>query len=88
MGDGRDEGWEERRRERQRRMTVRVVTRGSDDEEDDDPSDLTTPAERIALVWQLTRETWSLTGRPFPSYARADMPVRAVSRAEADSVEW
>jgi len=37
-------------------------------------------AEAISLVTQLTRESWSAAGLEFPSYTRAETPVRFVPR--------
>jgi hypothetical protein len=42
----------------------------------DDLSASTTPAQRLALVTQLSRRMWALSGRAVPSYVRAEMPVR------------
>jgi hypothetical protein len=47
-----------------------------EDEGGDDPRDVSTVDERVALVWQLTREAWSLQGREMPSYRRAETPGR------------
>lgn len=44
------------------------------DECDDDISDVTTAAERIAMMWPLAYEAWRLAGRPIPSYDRAHTP--------------
>jgi len=33
------------------------------------------------MVWELTRRMWSLTGRAWPEYARADLPVRVIRPA-------
>jgi hypothetical protein len=44
----------------------------------DDLADALTAEERIALVWTLSARMWELTGRPFPTYARADIPVSVV----------
>jgi len=52
---------------------VRVYRLG--EEPGDDLSALTTPAERLALVWELTLRAWALMGRPIPSYSRDRMPV-------------
>ena len=35
----------------------------------------TTVAERLELVWTLTRECWAIGPHPWPTYARADAPV-------------
>jgi hypothetical protein len=48
------------------------------DEPADDLSDSTTPEERLAMMWPLAVEAWSLTGRPFPDFARGDAPVRRI----------
>jgi len=38
----------------------------------------TTAAERLALVAELSREMWALTGREIPAYSRSEMPVAVV----------
>lgn len=53
-------------------LPVRVYRLGA--EPRDDLSELTTPEERIAMVWDLTARAWALTGRPFPDYERHRMP--------------
>lgn len=35
-----------------------------------------TPGERIAMVWRVTLDAWASSGRPIPSYSRANMPGR------------
>ena len=47
----------------------------------DDLSAVTTPAERLALVWELTERSWRLGNRAMPQYARAAMPIRVIRRA-------
>ena len=42
----------------------------------DDLSATTTAEERLAMMWPLAVEAWSLTGRPMPDYERKDTPVR------------
>lgn len=42
----------------------------------------TTAEQRVALVWELTLGAWSLTGKPLPSYERAQMPGRVVRRTD------
>lgn len=57
-------------------LPVRVYRRG--DEPGDDLSAMTTPAERLAMVWELTERAWLLQGaRPSP-YTRATMPIRII----------
>jgi hypothetical protein len=47
------------------------------------PAD-TTPGERLAMVWALSVDAWVLSGKPFPTYTRAEMPCRMVRRGEPD----
>lgn len=58
------------------RWAVRICRLG--EEPRDDLSDVTTVAERLAMVAELSRRMWELTGRPNPSYDRWEMPVRIV----------
>ncbi len=60
---------------RQARAGWPIVVRGLD-EPDDDISDVTTAAERIAMMWPLAQEAWRLAGRPIPTYDRAHTPTR------------
>ncbi len=46
----------------------------------DDLRDSTTPEQRVAMVWSLTLEAWSHSGKPLPDYSRADSPVRRFRR--------
>ncbi len=41
----------------------------------DDLIRTTTPEERLQMVEALSAEAWTLTGKPFPSYARQETPV-------------
>jgi hypothetical protein len=41
----------------------------------DDLSDRTTPEQRLAMMWPLAIEAWSLTGQPIPDYSRSEMPI-------------
>jgi hypothetical protein len=41
----------------------------------DDLSASTTPEARLAMVWTLTLEAWSLSGRDLPEYPRSETPV-------------
>ena len=53
------------------------ITRSSlNDEPSDDLSDVTTPAERIAMMAELAETAWRLAGRPLPSYERRNVPGR------------
>ena len=62
-----------------RRWTARVYRLG--EEPGDNLSAHTTPEQRLAMVTELTRRMWELTGRPVPSYQRAAMPGRVVRPA-------
>jgi hypothetical protein len=63
---------------RRRELPVRI--RRLQEPDDDDLSGSLDAAERVALVWALSRRMWELTGRPVPRYDRAAMPVRVVRR--------
>ncbi|HET7291262.1 MAG TPA: hypothetical protein VFM88_02450 [Vicinamibacteria bacterium] len=52
---------------------VRVYRLG--DEPGEDLSRLSTAEERLAMMWDLAREAWSLSGRPLPEYPRDATPV-------------
>ena len=63
-----------------RNMTARIVPLRSDaagDARVDGPVD-----ERVALVAELTRRVWAISGREFPTYTRRDIPFRLTSLAE------
>jgi hypothetical protein len=63
-----------------RNVQVRITTR-------DDPAGAnglwgpTTPEQRLELLAEASRTGWALTGRPVPSYSRADIPVRVFRRS-------
>ena len=58
-----------------------AIVRKLDEGCSDDLSASTTSEERIEMVAVLSRRMWELTGRPIPTYARHEMPVRVVRRA-------
>jgi hypothetical protein len=41
----------------------------------DDLRATSTAEERLAMMWPLALEAFSLTGRPLPGYGRAETPV-------------
>ena len=45
------------------------------EEPGDDLSRSTSAEERLAMMPGLAAEAWSLTGKPLPTYARAETPV-------------
>lgn len=57
------------------RGPIRVFRLG--EEPGDDLSAATTPEERIAMVWELTRRMWEFTGGPAP-IPRERIPIRIV----------
>ena len=61
-------------------MTARVVPLASD--EASDARVAGTPAERLALVAELSRRMWAITKRPMPTYTRKTMPVRMTTLAD------
>lgn len=52
---------------------ARVLHLGT--ESGDDLSAITTPDERVAMVWELTMRMWEFGGAPAPTYTRATIPV-------------
>jgi hypothetical protein len=57
-----------------RDLPVRI--RRLQDADSDDLSSVLDADQRVALVWELSRRMWELTGRPLPRYDRATIPVR------------
>lgn len=45
------------------------------EEPNEDLSAATTPAQRLAMMWPLALEAWTLMGKELPDYDRANMPV-------------
>jgi hypothetical protein len=41
-----------------------------------DLSDVTTPAERLAMMWGLAESAWKMAGQPWPTYDRRTIPAR------------
>ncbi|GIW52050.1 MAG: hypothetical protein KatS3mg081_1405 [Gemmatimonadales bacterium] len=41
-----------------------------------DLSGVTTPEQRLAMMWELALEAWELAGQALPTYDRASIPVR------------
>ena|SRR5437773_10390561 len=53
----------------------------------EDMSAVTTPVERIAMMWPLAQSAWRLSGRRLPPYRRDVVPLRFFppgARADAD----
>ena len=56
-----------------RSWPVRVYRLGA--EPGDDLGPTTTAEARLAMMWPLALEAWTLAARPVPTYARAETPV-------------
>jgi hypothetical protein len=48
------------------------------EEPEDDFATTTTAAERLAMIWPLTVDAWTLAGRLIPDYPRSEAPVRVI----------
>lgn len=59
--------------EARRAWPVRVYRLG--EEPGDDQSRSSTATQRLAMMWELARDAWSLSGRPVPEYPRHETPV-------------
>lgn len=57
-----------------RSWPIRVYRLG--EEPDDDLSATTTAAERLAMMWPLAVDAWTLSGQAIPDYPRNEMPIR------------
>ncbi len=55
------------------RLSVRLKRLG--DPDSSDLSAVTTVSERLEMVQVLSARMWELTGRPWPSYRREEIPV-------------
>ena len=66
-----------------RHWPVRVIRLGH--EPGDDLSATTTAEERLAMMWPLAVEAWSLAGRSIPEYRREDAPVGLRSPSQGSS---
>jgi hypothetical protein len=62
----------DRRREQASRWPVRGFDLGQEPLRDG--LDATTIDERIAVMWPLAKEAWSVAGKPIATYERRDMP--------------
>jgi len=67
-----------RAEERRRTTTVKVVSLS---EQKIDPFPVS-GVEGISLAWQISKQAWSLSGKPWPAYDRANIPIRLVKRTD------
>jgi hypothetical protein len=68
---------EDERRDVRRSWPARVVRAGQA-VDTDDLSSVTTPEQRVGMMWQLAEQAWSFTGSPLPTYERRTMPARVI----------
>ena len=47
-------------------------------EPSDDLAAVTTPEQRLAMMWELALQAWHLSGRELPTYARHEMPGKLI----------
>ena len=52
------------------------------EEPEDDLSETTTPEERLAMMWPLAVQAWTLSGRSLPTYDRSSIPIRVYRNGE------
>ena len=53
-----------------------IVRHRLGEEPSNDLSAVTTPVERIAMMWTLAESAWKLAGLPLPTYDRRNLPAR------------
>ncbi len=58
-----------------------IAVYGPGQEPGDDLSAFLGPAERVELVWHLSRRMWLLSGRPLPQLPRQELPIRVIRPA-------
>lgn len=51
------------------------------EEPGDNLSDVTSPSQRVEMVWELSARMWELTGKPVPAYTREQIPIRIIRPA-------
>lgn len=73
-----DEDAARRARAAARRQRMTILRTTHDSNEDACPPIRGEAA--VSLATRLSRMAWALSGRPFPTYTRAEIPVRFVER--------
>jgi hypothetical protein len=61
---------------RRRRASWPVARYALGEEPSEDLSEVTTPAQRVAMMAELAEAAWRLAGRAIPSYERRSAPGR------------
>lgn len=72
----------ERRKRARARRSWPIESHALGSEPSDDLSDVTTPEERLSMMWELSRRAWLLSGRPLPDYDRCSAPGRVIRTGE------
>lgn len=80
-----DDSEELRIRRRAARASWPIARFQLGEEPADDLSAVTTPAQRIAMMWGLAESAWRLAGLPWPTYRRSDLPVRVLRPGDGQS---
>lgn len=66
----------ERRRREAQLWPIRKYALGHEPARD--PLDPTTAEQRVAMMWPLALQMWTLAGKDLPQYTRANMPGRII----------
>jgi hypothetical protein len=69
-------------RRRAARRTWPIARFALGDESADDVRVVTTPEQRVAMMWELAESAWALAGRPLPTYDRQHIPARVFRPGE------
>ena len=65
-----------RRRREAQQWPIRKYALGQEPARD--PLDPTTAEQRVAMMWPLALQMWTLAGKAVPQYTRATMPGRII----------
>ncbi len=75
-----DDAAKEQRRAARRGWPIRRYRLG--EEPIRDPLDRSSPEERLASMWPLAVEIWTVAGRALPDYSRSEAPGKVIRREE------
>lgn len=74
---------EEREKRRAARANWPIVKTTLEEQgRDDDISAFTTMEQRLEMMFALSAHSWTMSGREWPAYSRADMPTRIIRPGE------
>jgi len=54
------------------------VYRRGQEPPDDDLATMTTPEERLHMMWELVEQSWAMARQPIPDYGRSTIPSRVI----------